>query len=130
MEYTEEGFLSPAEPFETLRQWNLWQREKFNSMSFAPGELMFSDEGLEFKEIENGHGEKLLGVVTLRQYPEGIEVGEQRFDYADMGYMSMVKRNILLFTVGDRYFELRAKDEKCIRKYLFAWDRYNTEKEN
>ena len=27
VEYTEEGFLSPAEPFETLRQWNLWQRE-------------------------------------------------------------------------------------------------------
>ena len=126
VQYTEEAFLQPAAPFETLRQWELWQRERFNSMAFAPNELMFSDEGLELKEIEAQHGEKLLGTVTLRQYPEGIEAGEHRFDYADMGHMSMVKRNILLFTVGDRYFELRDKNGKCIRKYLYAWDRYNS----
>ena len=115
VQYTEEGFLQPAQPFETLRQWNLWQREKFESMSFAPGELMFSDEGMEFKEIDADHGEKVLGTVTLRQYPEAIECGEHRFEYADIGYMSMVKRNILLFTVGDSYFELRTKEKKCIR---------------
>ena len=128
VQYTEEGFLQPAQPFETLREWNLWQREKFESMSFAPGELMFSDEGMEFKEIDADHGEKVFGAVTLRQYPEGIECGEHRFEYADIGYMSMVKRNILLFTVGDRYFELRTKEKKCIRKYLFAWEKFNSEK--
>ena len=29
---------------------------------------------------------------------------------------------------GDRYFELRTKEKKCIRKYLFAWEKYNREK--
>ena len=33
----------------------------------------------------------------------------------------MVKAHILLFSVGDRYFEIRADAGQCLRKYLMAW---------
>ena len=122
--YTEECFLEPAEPFETLRDWDIWQKEKFKAMDFEAGALMFSDEGLKLKEIDAGHGEKLLGSGTLRQYPDAIECAGQRFEYADIGHMSMVKMKILLFSVGDKYYEIRSKGDICLRKYLAAWDRY------
>ena len=57
---TNTGFLSPAEPFGTLRQWNLWQREKFNSMSFAPGELIEVTDKLSF-ELE------LFSMVLIKE---------------------------------------------------------------
>ncbi len=126
--YTEECFLEPAAPFEDLRQWDLWQREKFNAMSFEPGGLMFSDDGLKLKEIDEKHGEKLLCTGRLSQYPEGIEMGGQRFEYSEIGHMSMVKMKILLFTVGDKYYEIRSKGDMCLRKYLAAWDRYQNNK--
>lgn len=126
--YTEECFLEPAEPFENLHQWELWQRETFNAMSFAAGQLMFSDEGLVLKKIQSGHGETVLCTAQLRQYPEAIECGEYRFEFKDIEHMSMVKRNILLFTVGDDYYEIRYKGDICLRKYLFTWNRYEAEK--
>lgn len=126
--YTEECFLEPAAPFEDLRQWDLWQREKFNSMDFEAGKLMFSDSGLKLKLIDEKHGEKLLCTGELRQFPEGIECGEHRFEYSDIDHMSMVKMKILLFTVGDNYYEIRSNGECCLRKYLAAWDRYNSKR--
>ena len=126
--YTEECFLEPAAPFEDLRQWDLWQKEKFNSMDFEAGKLMFSDEGLNLKEIDGHHGEKLLCTGQLRQYPDAIECGEHRFEYKDIGHMSMVKMKILLFTVGDKYYEVRSRGDMCLRKYLAAWDKYLAQK--
>ena len=127
--YTEECFLEPAAPFEDLRQWDLWQKEKFNAMDFEEGQLMFSDPGLNLKEIDEKHGEKLLCTGEVRQYPDAIECGEHRFEYADINHMSMVKMKILLFTVGDKYYEIRSKGDMCLRKYLAAWDRYQAQKE-
>ena len=85
---------------------------------------MFSDEGLKLKEIDAQHGEKLLCTAQLRQYPDAIECGEHRFEYKDIDHMSMVKMKILLFTVGDKYYEVRSKGDICLRKYLAAWDKY------
>ena len=65
----------------------------------------------------------------MRQYPDAIECGEHRFEYADINHMSMVKMKILLFTVGDKYYEIRSKGDMCLRKYLAAWDRYQAQKE-
>lgn len=127
--YTEECFLEPADPFEDLQQWDKWQREKFISMDFPEGKLMFSDDGLNLKEIDEKHGEKLLHTGKLCQYPDGIECGGYHFAYSDIGHMSMVKMKILLFTVGDKYYEIRSNGEPCLRKYLMAWDRYQALKD-
>ena len=43
--------------------------------------------------------------------------------------MSMVKNKILLFTVGDDYYEIRSKADCCLRKYLAAWEKYKAEKQ-
>lgn len=128
--YTEECFLEPAEPFENLRQWDLWQSGKFNSMDFEADKLMFSDPGLKLKQIDDKHGEMLLCTDELRQYPEGIECGDYRFEYKDIDHMSMVKMKILLFTVGDKYYEIRSNGENCLRKYLAAWYRYQELKQS
>ena len=126
--YSEEGFLEPAEPFETLRQWNLWQEETFAAMDFEPGQLMFSDEGMSLRLLDDKHGQQQIDTGSLCQYPESLSCGEHSFKLDEINDMSMVKRNILLFTVGENYYEIRSENSCCMRKYIAAWKRFSAEK--
>ena len=60
----------------------------------------------------------MLSTGTLTQYPDELVCGERRFPLRDIDNMAMVKANILLFSVGDEYYEIRADRELCLRKYL------------
>ena len=116
--YTEEGFLDPPQPFETLAEWDAWQRETLAGMDLPEGEAVFSDEGTTLRRIGSGHGEEVLSSGTLTQYPDKLVCGERSFPLSDVTGMAMVKANILLFSVGDEYYEIRADRELCLRKYL------------
>ena len=52
-----------------------------------------------------------------------IACGDRRFPLCEIASMAMVKANILLFTVGDDYYEIRADHALCLRKYLLFWQR-------
>ena len=118
--YTEEGFFDPPEPFETIAQWEDWQRAALRWKIKSDGAL-FSDAGLRLVEIENGHREKRLGVGTLTQYPDALGFGERRFPLAQIRSMAMVQTRRLLFTFEERYFELRSDGRCNLRKYLEIW---------
>ena len=118
MSYGEEGFLEPGEPFETVAEWDAWQRETLRTMDFPTGESVFSDDGATLRRIGSAHGEEELARGALVQYPDELVCGEQRFALAEISNMAMVKANILLFSVGDEYYEIRADHELCLRKYL------------
>ncbi len=116
--YTEEGFLDPPQPFETLAEWDAWQFETLRDMDVPEDEAVFTDEGVTLRRIGSGHGEEELAGGTLTQYPDALVCGEHRFPLADIANMAMVKANILLFSVGDDYYEIRADRDLCLRKYL------------
>ena len=116
--YTEEGFLDPPQPFGTLAEWDAWQKKTLADRDFPAGEAVFSDEGTTLRRIGSGHGEEVLSTGTLTQYPDELVCGERRFPLRDIDNMAMVKANILLFSVGDEYYEIRADRELCLRKYL------------
>ncbi|MCR5576617.1 MAG: 1-acyl-sn-glycerol-3-phosphate acyltransferase [Oscillospiraceae bacterium] len=119
--YTEQGFLEPSEPFETLADWDAWQYESLRTMEFPAGVPVFFDGGMTLRGIRVGHGEEELARGELTQYPDALACGDRRFPLTEIASMAMVKANILLFSVGDDYYEIRADHELCLRKYLLFW---------
>ena len=87
-------------------------------MEPPPGEPIFQDEGLTLHRILPGHVEELLAEGTLAQYADALVCGGARFPLSEIANMAMVKANILLFSRGDDYYEIRTGGEVCLRKYL------------
>ena len=119
--YTEEGFFDPPAPVETLAAWESLQQAALQKLCGEAKALLFSDSALVLREITSGHRETALGTGTLTLRPDTLEIAGQRFPLSEIDSMAMVKAHILLFSVGDRYYEIRAKDNCCLRKYLMAW---------
>ena len=57
----------------------------------------------------------------LRQYKDAFDIAGRRFEMSDVSNMAMVKNNILLFSVNKDYYEIRADEPCCLRKYLLMW---------
>ena len=120
--YTEYGFFEPMEPFETLTDWDLWQRELLRARDFAhEGDLLFQDEGLELKRVQSDHREELLALGTLRQFEDRLECEGQRFPLPEIRSMAMVQTHLLLFSSGGNYYQLRSSTGVNLRKYLEIW---------
>ncbi len=119
--YTEEGFFEPSEPVATLAEWEAFQQRALQGLfEHAEGEL-FSDSGLRLKKIGASHREALLGEGMLSQYPDALICAGQRFPLSQIDSMAMVKAHVLLFSMGDAYYEIRALRPCCLRKYLMMW---------
>ena len=123
--YTEEGFFDPPVPVSTPAAWESMQQEALRKLCENAQGVLFSDDGLRLREITGGHRETELEAGTLTMLPDALEIAGRRFLLHQIDSMAMVKAHILLFSVGDRYYEIRAKDNCCLRKYLMAWQIMN-----
>ena len=119
--YTEEGFFDPPEPVATVAEWEIFQQGALKTVCASAGGLLFSDGDMTLREIASGHRETPIARGELKQYPDALELGGKRFPLSDIDSMAMVKSGILLFSVGDRYYEIRSAGGACLRKYLMAW---------
>ena len=121
--YLDTGFLEGAEPFGTLANWEVWQQETIRTLDRSSSEPLFSDEGLQLSRIGSEHAEEALGTGTLTQYGDRLCCCGMTFPFADIGNMAMVQANLLLFTCGERYYQIRAnkKSNVNLRKYLALW---------
>lgn len=119
--YQPDGTFRPGEPFPTLDLWDRWQHEELAAGRFEHGEELFSDPVTAFHRVLAGHRSEKLEADRLIQYPDRLVCGELTFPLAEIGNMAMVKRQILLFTCGRDYYELRCGKRCNLRKYLAAW---------
>ena len=115
-------FLSPAAPFETLSQWDEWQKKTLHDRDFPHGEVLFSDEDITLTKVDAGHRSQHLCRGTLRQYEGGFSIGEYHFSLSDISQQAMVRTHLLLFSAGADYYELRAENGANLRKYLEIWE--------
>ena len=119
--YTEEGFFDPPAPVETVAAWESIQREALKKLYEGAKDALFSDPDMRLREIGAGHRQKTLGRGTLTMLPDAMTLAGRRFSLADIDSMAMVKTHILLFSAGDHYYEIRTESDRCLRKYLMAW---------
>ena len=120
--YTEEGFFDPPDPIETPADWEEKQRAALPAFLEEAEGAAFSEENALLREIGASHRETELGRGTLALTREKLVCAGRDFPLSQIDSMAMVKANILLFSVGDRYYEIRAEGRPCLRKYLLAWD--------
>ncbi len=126
LEYTETGFFRPREPFATLADWDVWQKETLHSRNFlypaAPGMPLFSDGGMTISRVTAGHGEEVLAAGSLLQYETALECAGYYFPLKDISNMAAVLTSRLLFSVNREYYEIRSANRANLRKYLDIWE--------
>ncbi len=121
LRFTDEGSFDPPVPFETIRQWNLWQDDSMARGDFVHTDELFSDGGVVLKRILQGHEEEELYEGRAVQLEDRLVVGDRSFPLTDISNMAMFKTHALLFSVGEEYFELKANKTAAMRKYLLYW---------
>ena len=119
--FTETGSFEPAEPFRTVADWDAWQLEELKKMEFDLERPWFSDSGLVLKELEKNHQERELGCGLMVQYADRLRICDREFLLKDISNMAMLKRNTLLFTASDSYYQVRSEAKANLRKYLAVW---------
>ena len=120
---TPTGFFPHDAPFPTLAQWDAWQKEQLRRRNFAPQEreILFRDEGMTLSRIEDAHRQVCLGSGSILQYADHLEaVGKILYPDAVQA-MAMTRHNVLLFSVGEAYYEVRCQNGANLRKYLDWW---------
>ena len=121
LRYEETGFFEPPDPFATIADWERWQRAALKNMDKPADELLFRDEDLSLSRIGAGHEEEILGRAPLLQYADRLCCGDHTFPLAEISSMAMVQANLLLLSVRDEYYQIRAEGGANLRKYLELW---------
>lgn len=121
LQYGEDGFFSPAEPFETVAEWEDWQQKALRELQADPDTPLFSDGPVRLSRVASGHRENAIGNGELALYPHGLHFETRFFPFEEIGSMAMVQKHLLLFSYGDEYYELRAEKGINLRKYLSWW---------
>lgn len=117
-EFTPFGRFQPAEPFETVAQWDAWQRRQLEGEDPA-----FRAEGLTLSLLEDGHSQQVLGTGTLELKAGVLSCCGHAFSMEEISSMALITTKRLLFTVGNSYYELKAKKPLCLRKFLLSWQK-------
>ena len=133
--YMETGFFDPAVPFETIAEWDTWQKETLK----AP--LSFSDTGASLTRIGKNHTEpeKIVGDLSM-EVGEGVmqagevqadlkpgevqgvmRIGSASFDCREISRMDMTLSDRILFSAGGEYYEIKTEGVN-LRKYVAAWE--------
>ena len=122
-EFTALGRFAPAAPFETVAQWDQWQKKHL--MEENPP---LRAEDLTLSVLENEHGQRVLGKDALILKEGVLHCCGQQFPLEEISSMALITTKRLLFTVGSAYYELKAKKPQCLRKFLLCWE-HVTQKE-
>ena len=121
VEFTEYGTFAPAAPFRTIIEWDKWQHEMLASGEYVSGEGAFADEGIVLNEVDDEHNIKELCRDTLAMKRGELQIGGYSFRLKEIHNMAIVRTNRLYFDFDGKYYELRAFEPRCLRKYRSAW---------
>ena len=127
VEMTEYGTFEPAQPFENLAQWDQWQHEQLKKGEYCTEGGIF-DEHLTLYRLGEGRRKEVLAQGTLRLEPDALTLEGYRFELENISQLALIQKKVIVMTCEDAYYELRADQPRCLRKYLAAWNNYRTSK--
>ena len=125
------GFFDPAEPFETIADWEEADRkmlaERMDEMGRAAGEdTVFTDDEVVLHRIAEDHSdeEAARGKLALvcKDGEFLLKTGDFSFEMKKISNMTMVLANRIVFSDESGYYELIAKkgSRTNLRKYIIA----------
>ena len=132
------GFFDPAEPFETVADWEELDRKalsermkELRNKETVPGSHeteFFSDENISLLRIEDGHNDEEIarGKLALSIPDEKfiLNIGDYSFDLKNISNMTMVLAGRVVFSDESGYYELQSEkgSRTNLRKYVIARD--------
>ena len=125
--FTETGFFEPAEPVETIVEWEMLDEEAIEKamINAKGGDKIFADEEAHLYTLDRNHNEseKTNGALSLECKEDNLLIinGEDSFALNDIDSMTMVQANRLLFSIDKDYYEIRS-DAANLRKYMQAFN--------
>ncbi len=116
-EYTAFGRFEPVAPFETVAQWDEWQRKALD----APTVPRFREKNAVLYTLGGEHDQKVLGKGELVLKDDVLTCAGHSFPLEEISTMALITTRRMLFTVGNSYYEV-IMDEACgLRKFLLRW---------
>jgi len=115
---TEYGNFEPAEPFVNPGAWDVWQKEKLETVQPDENGVLFSDTDMELYEVLQGHRSRSLGTGEICQKENELICCGVHFDLSGVEGMAIYTAQTLVFSHDGRYYEVKSKAIRCVRKYL------------
>lgn len=125
-EFTELGTFAPAQPFETIVQWDQWQREEL-ARQYAAGTLTMEDAHITPSRLEADHHQTDLPPAALTLENGVLRCGDLQWKLTEIDDLALVLSRSLLLSVGSEYYQLKAAGICSLRKYLEAWQAARTQ---
>ncbi|MBR4635354.1 MAG: 1-acyl-sn-glycerol-3-phosphate acyltransferase [Clostridia bacterium] len=116
--------------FRTVREWELFQREKLREyVQNGVGSDLFKGTG-KLSDLAEGKPKSRKAEFSLDIASKCMTVNGERIPLSEISDMAMVKTNRLLISYGRSYYEIFSK-RGILRPYLMTWQalRENTEGE-
>ena len=119
---TEYGTFSPADLFENMAQWNDWQHEALKNGDYVHGDTLFSDPGMTLlRFVEGARKGEAVESGDLSIADGSLIIGSRSFALTEINDMALIQRKKLCVTCGEEYYEIKAENPCCLRKYLAVW---------
>ena len=116
-EFTPFGNFKTAAPFETVQQWDTWQRQSLQADTVA----RMRDTGATLSILGGDHQQQKLGKGDLVLKDDVLTCAGQSFYLEEISTMALITTRRMLFTVGNAYYEVVMDKPCCLRKYLLRW---------
>jgi len=120
VEMTEYGTFEPAKPFENIAQWDKWQHECLKNGDYAP-ESRICDEEMTLFCLSEEKGKEQIAQGTMLLEQDVLKVGDHCFELGKISNLALIQKRVIVMTYEDAYYEIRADQPRCLRKYLAAW---------
>ena len=104
-------------PISTLAEWerfeNNWLGEQIEQEEFA-----FADGDAVLIQTDARHRRKVLCSGPLRMDRHALTVGAFSFPLSEMAGMEIVRKNLLVFSTQDAFYQVTGGKSLCTRKYF------------
>ena len=121
-EITDKAFFAEGAPFETIADWDDWQRGELAARVEKGGEI-FSDEGAWLASLGDGHKLERVAQGRLALTEDAITIGDKSFPVAELSDFALChgkKNETIMFTAGGVHYELGLDGAHSRRKYALA----------
>ena len=119
-EFTPFGTFSPAEPFENILQWDTWQKARLPRL-LEEGAIL-EDENVTAFRLDAEHGQEKLCTDRLTLKDGILRCGDLAWPLEKIEDLGLVQSRNLLMSIGSEYYQLKAAESCCLRKYRVAWE--------
>lgn len=122
--YLPTGYLAGDNlPFETLPEWDAFQRGQIVKSSYKDGELICADKGETAWLVNAGERAKKLWKGELRLYADRLEFwhGESvlTLGFDTVGGVSVVDKQTVQISAGENFYEFKNDRPRSGIKYLY-----------